>query len=73
VCPASRGSPWGRSLGNSKKDWGCKKLGKVLGATLGITDKMEAWPQLPVLVPQAQTWDEGVRPCYSDLFFPLLG
>ena len=42
-------------------------------ATLGITDKMEAQPQLPLLVPQAQTWDEGVRPCDSDLFFPLLG
>ena len=41
----------------------------VLGAVLGITDKMETWPQLPLLVPQAQTLDEGVRPCESDLFF----
>ena len=46
---------------------------KVLGATLGITDKMEARPQLPFLVPQARTQDKGVRPCDSDLFFPLLG
>ena len=30
---------------------------------------MEAWPQLPLLVPQALTRDEGVRPCDSDLFF----
>ena len=44
----------------------------VSGAALGITDKMEAWPQLPLFVPQARTWDEGVRPCDSDLFFPLL-
>ena len=43
------------------------------GAALGITDKMEAWPQLPLFVPQAWTRDEGVRPCDSDLFFPLLG
>ena len=46
---------------------------KVSGATLGITDKMEAQPQFPLLVPQARTQDEGVRPCDSDLFFPLLG
>ena len=46
---------------------------KLLGATLGITDKMEARPQLPFLVPQARTQDKGVRPCDSDLFFPLLG
>ena len=45
----------------------------VSGATLGITDKMEARPQLPLLVPQAQTRDEGVRPCDSDLFFPFFG
>ena len=43
------------------------------GAALGITDKMEAGPQLSLLVPQAQTQDEGVRPHDSDLFFPLLG
>ena len=42
------------------------------GAALGLTDKMEARPQPPVLIPQARTWDEGVRPCNSDLFFPLL-
>ena len=46
---------------------------KVSGAMLGITDKMEARPQLPFLVPQAWTQDKGVRPCDSDLFFPLLG
>ena len=46
----------------------------MLGATLGITDKMEARPQFPLLVLQARTRDEGVRPCDSDLFFfPLLG
>ena len=43
------------------------------GATLHITDKMEAWPQFPLFVPQARTWDEGVRPCVSDLNFPFLG
>ena len=48
-------------------------LCRLSGATLGITDKMEAWPQPPLLSPQARTWDEGVRPCNSDLFFPLLG
>ena len=42
------------------------------GATLDITDKTEAWPQLALLVPQARTLDEGVKPCDSDLFFPLL-
>ena len=42
------------------------------GATLGITDKMEARPQLPLLVLQARTQDEGVRPCDSDLCFPFL-
>ena len=46
---------------------------KVSGATLGITDKMEARPQTPLLIPQAQPQDEGVRPCNSDLSFPLLG
>ena len=46
--------------------------GLLSGATLGITDKMEAWPQTPLFVLQAQTQDEGGRPCHSDLFFPLL-
>ena len=41
------------------------------GATLDITDKMEAWPQPPLLISQAQSWDEGVKPCDSDLFFPF--
>ena len=39
------------------------------GATLGITDKMEAWPQPPLFVPQARTRDEGVRPCVLTCFF----
>ena len=42
---------------------------EVLGTTLGITDKMEAWPQPPLLISQAQSQDEGVRSCVSDLFF----
>ena len=44
----------------------------VSGATLGITDKMEARPQTPLLIPQAWPRDEGVRPCNSDLSFTLL-
>ena len=43
----------------------------ALGATLGITDKMEARPQPRLLILQAWPWDEGVRPCDSDLFFPF--
>ena len=39
------------------------------GATLGITDKMEARSKSPLLIPQAQSRDEGVKPCNSDLFF----
>ena len=42
----------------------------VSGAALGITDKMEAWPQPPLLIPQARSWD-GVKFCNSDLFFPF--
>ena len=30
---------------------------------LSITDKMEAWPQPPLLTLQARSWDEGVRFC----------
>ena len=41
----------------------------MLGAALGITDQMEAWPQTPPLIPQAWTQDEGVRTCNYDLFF----
>ena len=44
---------------------------EVSGATLGITDKMEAWPQPPLLILQAQSQDEGVGSCDSDLFFPF--
>ena len=43
------------------------------GAVLGITDKMEARPQPPLLISQARSRDEGVRPCDSDLFFPFFG
>ena len=42
----------------------------VSGAVLGITDKMEARPQPLLLIPQAQSQDEGVKFCDSDLFFP---
>ena len=49
-----------------------KASGLLLGAALGISDKMEARPQPPLFVLQARTWDEGVMPCDSDLFFPLL-
>ena len=38
---------------------------------LGITDKMEAWLQPSILIPQAQTRDEGVSSCDSDLFLPF--
>ena len=43
------------------------------GAALGITDKMEARLPNPLLVPQAQTRDEGVSSCDSDLFLPFFG
>ena len=42
-------------------------------AALGITDKMEAQPQPPLLILQAWSRDEGVRAYDSDLFFPFLG
>ena len=45
----------------------------LLGAAWGITDKMEAWPQPPLLIPQARTQDEGVSSCDSDLFLPFFG
>ena len=45
----------------------------MLEATLGITNKMEAGPQPPLLILQARSQDEGVRFCDSDLFFPFLG
>ena len=44
----------------------------VSGAALGITDKMEAQPQPPLLILQARSWDEGVKFCDSDLFFLFL-
>ena len=45
---------------------------RLLGATLGITGKMEAWPQTPLIL-QARCRDEAVRLCNSDLSFLLLG
>ena len=45
--------------------------GAMSGAALGITDKMEAWPKPLLLISQAWSQDEGVRPCDSDLFFPF--
>ena len=51
----------------------CGLLTCLLGAALGITDKMEAWPQPPLLILQAQSQDEGVGSCDSDLFFPFFG
>ena len=44
-----------------------------MGAVLVITDKMEARPQPHLLILQAWPWDEEVRPCDSDLFFPFFG
>ena len=38
------------------------------GAALGITDKMEARPQPPLLILQAWSWDEGVRSCLTCFF-----
>ena len=35
--------------------WVLYTSGCLLGATLGITDKMEARPQTPLLIPQAWT------------------
>ena len=46
--------------------------GRLSGATLGITDKMEECPQTPSPYRQAGSHDEGVRPCNSNLSFPLL-
>ena len=46
-------------------------FGVLSGAVLGITDKMEARPQPPLLIPQARSRDEGVRFCDSDLLFPF--
>ena len=45
--------------------------GHLLGAALGITDNIEAWPQPSLLIAQVWFHDEGVRPCDSDLFFPF--
>ena len=45
----------------------------MLEATLGITDTLEARLQSPLLISQARSRDQGVRPCNSDLSFPLLG
>ena len=39
----------------------CECLCESVGAVLGITDKMEAQPQPPLLI--SKSWDEGVKPC----------
>ena len=49
-----------------------QKRQNVSGAALGITDKIEAQPQTPLLIPQARPRYEGVTLCNSDLSFPLL-
>ena len=59
------------SKGPSSQSYGFPSSHVLLGATLGITDKMEAWPQPPLLILQAWSRDEGVRFCDSDLFFFL--
>ena len=41
------------------------------GAALGITEKMEARPQPPLLILQERTQDERVSACDSDLFLPF--
>ena len=56
-----------------RKIEGKRRKGQLLGAALGITDKMEVWPQPPLFVPRARTRDKEVRLCDSDLFFPFLG
>ena len=61
------------SLTYSQTSWNAKSSGSMSGAMLGITDKKEAQPQPPPLIPQARSWDEGVRFCDSDLFFPFFG
>ena len=45
---------------------------EVSGAMLGVTDKMEARPQSPLLISQAWSWIEGVSPCDSNLLFVFL-
>ena len=57
--------------GPSSQSYGFPSSHVLSGATLGITDKMEAWPQPPLLILQAWSRDEGVRFCDSDLFFFL--
>ena len=39
---------------------------------LGQQVVYDSFPQTPHLIPQARPQDEGVRPCNSDLSFPLL-
>ena len=45
----------------------------MLGAALGITDKMEARPQPFLFVLQARNQDDEVKLCDSELLFPFLG
>ena len=62
---------YGKSTANILRN-GEKLKAFLSGAALGITDKMEAQPPAPLLIPQAQTRDEGGRPCHSDFSFPFL-
>ena len=50
-----------------------KNKGEILGAALGITEKMKAQPQPPLLIPQELSQNEGVRSCDFDLFLPFFG
>ena len=45
------------------------RMSRMLGARLGITDKMEAWPQLPLLIPQAPTRMKGLALVILTCFF----
>ena len=42
----------------NKNALGYKEKEELLGAALGITDKMEARPQSPLLISQARPWNE---------------
>ena len=67
------GSSWNCNPKSHPWD-GCTAWDPFLsGAVLGITDKMEAWSPAPS--PHSAGTDpgmKGVRPCNSDLSFPLL-
>ena len=50
-----------------------KRCSALLGATLDITDKMEAQPQPTLLISEAQSLDKRVKFCDPDLLFPFFG